>query len=202
MKDFKEEIRHIERELGESPRDFGFFKKLTLLRLNKPDWNWREDEIKTTVEHWNRVLKTGKLGWGIIIQVNELLFERGRVNCPGEMLVCTSPNLDTEFMTRLVNTLFDLKGNSKHLTNKEEYYIANYLENELIRVYGLKVPKSIANLEDCFISTVFFQRKHIPGKAIVNPFFPILYSDTDPKVVIPVPHQYWTEEFKTWWFDY
>lgn len=198
--DFQIELEYIADKLGEVPRQFNIFQRMSYLRLSMPLWDWRKDDISKTITNWDKTIKHGKLAWGHIIQVNSLLFYEGKDNCPGEMLVCTDnlPHIP-KLLSEISHELYLLKGKSNQLKGSDNIEFAKYLEDELIRVYGMKVPSIISDKANCFISTVYFQRNHLPTKIIDNSLFPVLYLDADPKVVVPVPYQFWSKVFKEGW---
>lgn len=193
-------MSHIKKKIGSPPRKFGLIDKLFKLRIIKPDWDWKSEEISKTVVNWEKVFHHGHLAWGQIIQVNTLLFEEGNENCPGELLIDPFPDENSiEKLQMIANHLYSLKGNSNQINDLESKEFAQYLENQLIRVYGLKVPKDIGSNDNLFVSTVYFQRKHLMRRKIMNGLIPVLYLNEDPKVVVMVPYQYWSDHFKEWW---
>lgn len=195
-------LKHIEKKMGECPRKFNFWDKLTWLKLNKPSWDWENDVIRHTVLNWNRVFSHGKLGWGHIIQVNNLMFEKSPFDCPGDILIWNDHKpVDRALMEDMATRLYELKGYSEYLDDSIEKEYATRMENEWTRSYGLKVPESIAQQIDVKISTIFFQRKHIPDQVITHSFFPVLYLETDPMVVVMVPYKFWPKEFIEHWKD-
>ena len=199
--DFDIILSEIGKKLGTTPRSFGFWDKLTWFKQDKPTWDWENDEIKNSVVHWEKVFTEGELAWGYIIQVNKLMFEKSNLNCPGEVLVLAKNTVpfDLESFEATAQALYDLKGNSSLLSEESEQYFAKYLENELTRVYGLKLPESISNGNDLFVSTLFFQRRHIPKRKITCSLLPVLYLEKDPKVVVMVPRKFWTKKLLRLW---
>ncbi len=193
---YKSILKQIEDNIGKKPRRFNFIDKLTWLRLRKPEWDWHNDNITLTINDFHRTFEEGKLAWAHIIQANKLMFRPGNVNCPGELLVWVDGNIDfnVEDIEVMANVLFDLKGTSETITDPETKKFAEYLENEFIRNYGLKVPNKVSNGIDFRICTVFFQRHHIPNGVITNGLFPVLYLEENPMVVVIVPHRFWTQE--------
>lgn len=197
---YTEILKHIENRIGKHPRKFNLWDRLTWLKLDKPSWDWKNDEIRNTVLNWNYVFKHGKLGWGYIIQVNNLMFEASPLNCPGDILIWNDQKpVDRELLEDIATQLYELKGYSEFLDDPEEKEYAARMEDELTRSYGLKVPESINKGLDIKVSTIFFQRKHIPNRVITSSLFPILYLDTHPMVVVMVPYKFWPKEFIEEW---
>lgn len=195
---FAKELEKLNKKLGATPRTFSLYDRVFTIKCSPPAWDWSNDPLSATILRWENLFKHGKIGWGNIIQVNSLLFEKGKYDHPGELLVSTG-NTTPEEMRAMCMGLYELKGNSAEITDPETKEFAEHLENEMTRVFGLKVPETIANDNDCFISSVFFQRNHLPNKKITNGFFPVFYSEQDPKIVIVIPSKFWSKEFLKWW---
>jgi hypothetical protein len=192
---YKAILKEIEQNLGQSPRHFSFIDKLTWLRLRKPEWDYTNDDICNSLDNFHKVFKEGKLAWGHIIQVNRLMFGATKTNSPGEMLIWADEEIDFNVhdIGYMAQELFNLKGQSANLKNPETKEFALYLENERIRTYGLKIPLQLTNGIDFRISTVYFQRNHLPKGRVTNGLFPILYMETDPMAVVTVPYKFWPQ---------
>lgn len=198
---YKEQLEAIDRKLGRRPRKFGLLDKLTWYKQDLPSWDWQDDDIRHSVQNWEKVFQQGRLGWGYIVQANTLMFEKGPLNCPGEILIWQDEAFpfDPEAAGEVARRLYELKGNSAHLEDEEERRFAAHLEDELERSYGLQIPERIADGFDLKVSTIFFQRRHIPGGVVTNSFFPILYLETNPMVTVMVPHRFWPKSLLEEW---
>lgn len=198
---YNEILKSIEDKIGKEPRKFNVWDKLTWYKQDKPEWDWEDDEIKNSVENWDKVFTDGKLSWGHIIQVNQLMFEKSKSNCPGEVLVWHeySKPFNPDSFELVAEKLFEIKGYSEYLDETDEKEFAEYLENQLLRAYGTKVPQRISDGLDLRVSTVFFQRRHIPNGIITNSLFPVLYLDESLMVVTMVPYNFWPKEFLNKW---
>lgn len=199
--DFDNILLQIKASMGEAPRKFGIIDRLTWYKKDFPEWKWQVDDMKHAINLWDKTFKHGKLSWGRIVQVNKLMFEDIKNNCPGEMLIWMDN--DTKFNPILLTTtaqkLFNLKGNSDNLTDADEKAYAQSLENERLRAYGKKIPTSIANGLNLRASLIFFQRRHLPERKILGGLFPVLYLEEDPMVVVVVPHKFWPKDFTEAW---
>ncbi|MBI3234925.1 MAG: hypothetical protein HYZ42_12980 [Bacteroidetes bacterium] len=194
-------LQNIQQKFGAAPRKFNLWDKLTWLKQDFPEWDWENEDIRHSVNHWARALTHGKLSWGHIVQVNTLMFEKDTTNCPGEVLIWKDKNnpFDIEFFEWAAQELFELKGQSEHIDDEYEKEFAEYLEDEHIRAYGIKVPEAIANDKDLRVSTVFFQRRHLPNGIICSSLLPIVYLEEFPMVVAMVPYTFWPKEFLEFW---
>ena len=197
-------IQSTQAKLGSAPRTFHLWDKLSWYKQDKPDWDWWNEDLKHSVENWERVFIHGQLTWGRIIQVNTLLFQPGKDNCPGEVLIWLEKEkpFDAEAFDLIGSKLYEIKGYSEHfdpLDEREEKAFAAYLEDQMMRVYGLKVPPRIADGLHVRVSTAFFQRRHIPNGVISHLLFPVLYLEQDPMVVAMVPYKFWPKELLQQW---
>lgn len=199
--DYDEILQSINKKLGRPPRRFNFIDKLTWFKQDKPEWDWENEDLRHNVENWERVFKEGKLTWGHIIQVNTLMFEKTPENCPGEIIIWCEKNesFDPDTFELIAHKLYELKGYSAHLDDAEEKMFSEYLENQLMRVHGIKVPERISEGLDIRVSTIFFQRRHIPGGVITNSLFPVLYRESDPMVPVMVPYRFWPKVLLQEW---
>lgn len=199
--DYQQVLRYIEGKLGPTPRQFNLIDRLTWFKQDKPDWDWKNDDIRHSVENCKNVFTHGSLSWGHIIQVNVLMFERSDDNCPGEVVIWNDDlaSFDAKLLATTANKLYRTKGHSGKLLDAEEKKFAAYLENEMIRTYGLPVPKRFCNGVDLRVSTMFFQRRHIPGAVISSSLFPVLYLKEDPMVTAMVPYRFWPASYLKQW---
>jgi len=197
----QELLETCRQNFGSAPRRFSFWERMTYLRVPKPSWLKlkRSDELTTLFDHCETTFQNGRVVWGFVIQANSLMFQPGKVNCPGEMVYSLEDSYDPDpfDLQTIAKTLFDLKGTTPE--DPELSPIADYLTDERIRVFGLKVPEWIARTLPCKISTTFFVRKHIPGGMIQKPLFPLIVNPQTPHVVLPLPEKFWPADLKKWW---
>jgi hypothetical protein len=159
------------------------------------------DQLTTLFRHANTLFTEGTVVWGQVIQANELMFEGGNDNCPGEVVYSLKDpqRADPEYLEHVALELYSLKGTEPN--NPELAQIAEYLTDETIRVYGLPVPSVVSPLYQCQISTTFFVRKHLPGRRLLASLLPIIVNPRKPHVALPLPERYWPPELLDWWFD-
>lgn len=196
-------IRQCSANIGLIPREWRWWDRWTYLRVPKPLWLRLDpsDHMTTYFRHAEKTLGEGVVVWGHVVQANRYLFESTHFNCPGEVVYC----LDTlmrphpDYLSEVANRLYSLKGT--HQTDPDLAYISNYLANERIRVFGVPVPPSISPSFQCRISTTLFVRKHLPKRRLCSSLLPLLVSQTEPHVAIPLPARYWPSAFRDWWVE-
>lgn len=184
---------------GPPGRAFSFWERLSYLRIKCPSWCSDTDDLTIFFRHKDRLLENGEVVWGHIVQANSLLFSPGKDNCPGEMVYVPNPKavVDPQELATVASRLFDLKGTEPGDPGLAS--IANYITDERIRVYGLRVPSAVSPRLTCAVSTVFFARHHLPQRQLCSPLMPIIISVEKPRVVMPLPARYWPEELVQWW---
>lgn len=198
---FKNILLDIENNIGKPGRKFSFIDKLTWLKLDKPQWNWKDDDIAILINNWHRVFKEGKLTWGHIIQANVLMFEPGKANCPAEVLLWLDSldRFDIDEFESMADELYELKGESDILEDKDEKEYAEHLEDEMERNFGSNIPHSISQGYNVKSSVIYCQRKHIPNGVLNVSILPMLYLNENPMLTVIVPQKFWSKEYLELW---
>jgi hypothetical protein len=189
------------RNFGAAPREFSFWNRMTYDHIPMPLWLRLNpvDKLKTLFRHSRELLRNGTVVWGHIVQANNLMFEKGLANCPGDVVysLVDAHQTDPGYLQDVAGMLFSLKGTKPD--NPELAPIANNLTNEMIRVYGLKVPAIISPEIRCMMTTVFLVRKHLPDRRLRSMFLPLIVNPKEPHVAMPLPVRYWPEELIRIW---
>ena len=189
-------------EFGDPPRSFGWWERNTYLRIPTPLWAKRNksEKLNELFENIPTLFKEGVVVWGQIIQANQLLFSPGSDNCPGEVLFSASKRVesDVDVLRQVASSVASLKG-----TQPEEPHaasVAEYLTDEMIRVFGLRAPDLIACGIKCRISTTFFVRKHLPNGYLSSGVLPLVVLPREPCYAMPLPSRYWAPELIRDWY--
>ncbi len=172
---------------------------MVYLRSDKPVWCTPKDKLSLYFAGRQRLLEEGAVIWGHVVQANRLLFSPGKVNCPGEVVYCLDFNRQGTLasLAPIAETLYKLKGEPQ--SSPELTTISEYLANERIRVFGLEVPAAISPDLPCAVSSIFFDRKHLPNGVLSQSFFPIIVSARDPRLGAIVPARYWPQPLLNLW---
>lgn len=190
-------LRECINNFGSPPRD-DILRDKRYFRVPKPLWARmdRADKINTIFRSSDSLFRSGVVVWGHIIQANQLMFEDGSRNCPGELVYSLADvqRVDPHTLASVASDLYSLKGT--HPTSPDLAHIAEYLTDEMIRVHGLEVPASISPHVPCRISTTFFVRKHLPFRCLMTPLMPIVVSRSEPHVAMPLPERFWSDTLK------
>jgi hypothetical protein len=106
-------------------------------------------------------------------------------------------SFDPVHLIKVAKRLSSLKGTQP--THPELLRIADYLTDEMIRVFGLEVPRTLSPELPCKISTTYFVRKHLPKRRLCHPLIPMVVNPVAPFVALPLPSRYWPTSFIEWW---
>lgn len=186
---------------GLAPRRLSLWDRLTYFRIPRPRWlpANSSDGLSTLFQNLHTLFTEGTVVWGHIIQANALLFQPGLDDCPGELVysLADARRVDPDDLGQVAHQLYSLKGSAPE--DPELAPIATYLTDEMIRVFGLPVPKTISPNLPCRISTTFFVRKHLPLRRLCTPLLPIVVNPSEPYVAMPLPARFWPQPLIDWW---
>jgi len=197
--DFEAELEMCRRRFGARPRSFGWWERVSYLNTARPVWCGGGDQLSTYFKNQAELLRAGQIVWSCVIQANSLLFSPGPANCPGDVVYALPPdeNVDPQYLANIAQQIGQLKGEHTGFPGMDR--IGDHLADEHTRVFGLPVPQAISPMVSCAISTVLFNRKHLPGGVLSVPFFPLLVSPRDPSVAMVLPSNYWGPSLKALW---
>lgn len=194
-------LRAVRDALGEPPRSFAFWDRITYLRVPMPGWA-RGDPIKLYFNGRRRLLQDGFVTWGHFVQANYLLFKPGPFSAPAEMVFGLDPARDPDpgVLESTAGRLFELKGATS--TDPEAAAIGRHLPAERTRAFGMPIPRAFRAPQPLALSTVFVCRAHLPQPRFLHHrLLPLLVSPTDPRIIMPVPARYWPDPLLTWWSE-
>jgi hypothetical protein len=195
-------IAECANNFGAAPRSISLWYSLTYWRVVRPEWLYQtpNDELETIFLNLSKLKRKGQVVWGHIIQANSLLFSPGQWDCPAEVVYSLhDPDISLEELSEIAGELYALK--STEPAEPERRVIADYLTNEMVRVYGLPVPASISPKLRCQISTTYVVRKHLPkpDRCLRQHFLPMIVHPTPPHIALPLPSRYWPKALVEWW---
>jgi hypothetical protein len=196
MQEWLDECRSL---FGNPPRSFGLWERYIYLRFPTPDWCKEKDQINRVLRAREQILREGNVVWGCLIQANNRMFKRGSMDHGGEFVFCPDPSktVDPAYLAEIARRVFALKGTNQ--TDHELAWIANYLLNERIRVFGCPVPNSITDGLECEISTIPIRRAHVPGHFLRASTLPLVVLPGKPRLALILPSKYWPGGLKQWW---
>ncbi len=194
-------LRECTNNYGKAPRPLSLWDHLTYFNIPKPQWLRADpsDRLMILFRNLHALFREGTVVWGHVIQANQLLFEKGTHNHPGEVVysLADSNRVNPEYLQHVAHQLYLLKGTQPD--EPELAPIADYLTNQRIRVFGLTVPSIISPSLRCRISTTLFVRTHLPNRRLCSPLLPIIVNPKEPYVAMPLPKRFWPDDLLEWW---
>lgn len=198
---YKRLLETCRRNFGEAPREFSLWERTTYLKVPRPAWlgPFSRDDLKLLIRNARNLYRDGVIVWGHVVQANELMFEDGNDNCPGEVVYSLddSDRVPPMLLGEVASRIFQLKNTQP--SDARLRHIADHLTNELTRVFGLSVPSSLSPFFRCRLSTTLFVRQHLPNRRLCAPYFPLIVNPVEPHVVLPLPERYWPESLRDFW---
>jgi DNA uptake protein ComE-like DNA-binding protein len=164
--------------------------------INVPSWV-SYDPLAQLVKKYSLLLKQGRVVWAHIVQINNGLFEAGKENAPGDIIYDPLGLMSPEQLAPPAHQLFALRKQQASLNpnNPEQaglYAVAEHLNAEITRAFGMKVPAQISQ-QPLLLSTILFERKHLFAGKVMLPYFPVLISDQCPGFAMILPSRWWPQ---------
>lgn len=188
---------------GETPRTLRMLAHWRYLRVPRPGWckRYPDDLLNVHFDRYWHALRHGRVVWGAIVQANSQLFSPGPHDHPAAVVysVEDSETVDPNRLRSMAHELYDLKGTQQ--SDPAQQRIADTLADEMSRPYGIRAPMAICKPYRCRLSTTYFVRKHLPGGYLNAGFMPLVVSEVNPFVAIPLPAAYWPEALIDVWMD-
>jgi uncharacterized protein len=172
------------------------------LQIPPPEWLSR-DALVRAFNAYPTLLQGGKVVWAHIIQANNALFESGTSNCPAEVVFDPAGTLLPVDLAPVAKQLYALRArlptlNQHNPAERPLWEIANYLEAETTRVFGLEVPAQVSN-QGLRISSIYIHRRHLPDGFLKLSYFPILISEQCSGATMVLPSRWWPHALSALW---
>ena len=194
-------ISSVQQMIGAAPRKIDWNHYASIIDCEPPEWDWQNDELRLVIQNWRTIFEQGFVTVAHIVQANSMMFQFGKDNCPGAVVVWhdnrASPDL--RLMRFAARGLYELK-ESPHLCQDEwEQKISSHLACEQERAFGWTVPVRFRGDFDLRFSTIYFQRRHIPGGKLIRSWFPVVCLPENPMLVSMVPRDFWPPDLVAHW---
>lgn len=199
--DYAEMLDAIERKMGPAPRRLGWFRRSW--RMQRPDWLRQDPDMQRIFDANELLLREGRLAWAALVQANTMLFSaggpKGSVNAPGAIVYSRDPAAreNPEPLIPLAGLLFSLKG--ANVKDPQGQRIGDILADEFIRPIEEAVPEQYCPEYPTIFTTLFFDRKHLPGRRLVNVLLPVLILPEETPVVVLAPGALWPDALTQEW---
>lgn len=181
----------IQQSIASLPADQHSYPNITA-----PAWV-AYDPLAKLFKDFSILLEHGKPVWAHIVQANTGIFEAGEAGLPGEIVYDPQGALSPEALAPIAASLLELRKRQAELDPYDPdqaalHAIAEHLNAETTRAFGMSVPPQIST-QALLISTMFFERKHLPGGTLVLPYFPVLISEKCPGSAMVLPGKWWPQ---------
>lgn len=181
----QDDMEHVQRRI-----DMARSGDPAYLVPQRPSWA-DGDSIDLWFQNVGALFLGGRLVWGRITQANHLMWKEGSANCPGEVLYDLRGIPGGDALGPIADTIFDYKC-TRPLDHRLAF-LADLLTEERTRSYGLPLPLRLSSA-DLRLTTIFFDRKHLPGGYLHSALVPLLIHDDYPGIVTVLPERFWTVE--------
>ncbi len=161
--------------------------------LRMPLWAFPEDPLAQIFWKQLTLLSRGEIVWGALVQVNELMFNFGRSNHPGNLIYCRDPDsfARPDILIDTAGTLYDTKGET---VSEELRIFSESLANEMERLMRVRVPSELSQGLECVFTGVMFDRRHLPLGIVERRLYPLLVHPSLRETMI-LPVRYWPKAF-------
>jgi hypothetical protein len=185
--------------IGDPPRTIAE-EHLAYLLPAPPDWLDPSDPFTYYFEDRMRILRDGRVVWGVIVQANNLLFAPGAQDHPADVLYAPDPDQVQDPDTLLVvsERLFTLKETTPDDAHLARF--AHHLTDERKRDFAMSVPEWLSAGVQMEMSAAMLHRTHLPSGFLRRGTFPLLVV-SNPRLVMVLPQRYWPAGLLEWWED-
>jgi hypothetical protein len=166
------------------------------LNIPLPPWKFPKGyPLLTWFENTSILLNRGRLVWSHVVQANNMLFTEGPHSAPGDIVYDPQGILTPDELAPVAKSLFALREQEQQPNpdapgGAELCAIAKHLNSETTVEFGLPVPRHLS-AEPLLFSTIFFERKHLPGGKLTHSYFPVLIHDQLPGFAVVLPARFW-----------
>lgn len=192
--DLRVALNDIRKNFGSAPRTVKRRDKI------KPPFWVAFDDLKIIPQMQEKLLVEGRIVWAALVQANSSIFTPGKTNYCGNAIY-VSGDTDSEYpisLLEIAGSLYDIKG---EITKDPQVQVfSDTLADELDRQMKIQVPHQLTGRDDCFFTTLLFDRKHLPHRVLGGSLFPILINRNSEATLV-VPCSYWPKSFIKLFFD-
>lgn len=181
----QDDMEHVQRRI-----DMARSSDPAYLVPERPSWA-DGDSIDLWFQNVGALFLGGRLVWGRVTQANKLMWQEGSANCPGEVLYDLRGIPGGEDLGPIADAIYDYKC-TRPLDHRLAF-LSDHLTEEMTRSFGLPLPLRLSSA-DLRLTTIFFDRKHLPGGYLHSSLLPLLIHDDYPGIVTVLPERFWTVE--------
>lgn len=163
-----------------------------------PEWiHFKESSEVGSTGRW-RVLRQGRIVWGVFARAFWPIYTRGENNHYGTVLCgLQPPALDRGvFLFELGQTLRNLRENGGEKPEHREFFQA--VRDDFDSTSRLMVPGDLAASREIYFQAIYIHREKLPAGYLHHRLVPIIIHETIPYASI-LPLRFWGDEFSDIW---
>ncbi len=188
--------------LSGTKRRFATMKLAKFLsRVKPPLWMRRSDGLMGLYHEQQMLLRKGSIVIGVIVQVNKLLFEHDRSDCPACVLYSIHPYFQTEKgiseLHQIALRVYSLKEGVRD--DSEETAIGESLADEAGRYFKIRLPYHLTNGREVFMTAIMVHRQLLPLPFLRSGWFPLIVYPKKSKFALICPAVFWDKELVRLW---
>ena len=197
---FAEWVEDVRGAIGPAPRKVRRTVTRTAFATPKPAWCVAPDPMRMFFKEKSRLLRTGEVTTGIILQANAAAYNRGPYTHPADILYPADISVPPQ-ATELADVRDRLLALRQGPVDDDVRPFMAALKSETSRAFGAVVPQVLCGPDDFALSTTLLYRGMLPGGTLARTLVPLLVAPESPRVALVVPKAFWPQEMFDWWLD-
>ncbi|MBX3671122.1 MAG: hypothetical protein KF778_22220 [Rhodocyclaceae bacterium] len=177
------------------PADFAYPK----MRL--PEWMPR-DPLMAAFVAMPALLRQGRVVWGHVVEADRALHKHGDQGAAGEVIYDPAGRASAQELQDAAARARVLRAELVQpvaaVASEGGLTLAGHADDPSPRPMGLSVPESISHCGLQFTS-VYFERRHLPGGKLGAGLLPVLVSEDHPGCVMVLPARWWPDALLDLW---
>ena len=175
------------------------FSQFMGTKISKPKWlvNTPKDKLHLVYDNFNELFEHGEVYLSCILRANTSLFHQINGDRPAQVLYTNDEFFYTqpEELLKMVDTLYKIKNDTSYEYG-ELSELREILNGEYCRPLNYKLPLSITNDKNIWLTSIMVFREHIPFHKMSNFFYPFLALPDKNIGGMIVPKWYWSTNFR------
>lgn len=160
---------------------------------------WANDALQRLNVDAPKLLRTGRVVWGAVVQANNHLYEPNlSFSAPAEVVYDPAGRVHRADLARVASRLYELKADVA-TQNPDLAVYGEHLRNEFTRMFAWRTPTALYPYELMASTTMFSSEISLPGQVLAMQLVPIVVSDECVGSVLVLPWQLWPADvFEEW----
>jgi len=163
------------------------------MKTSLPEWARSTDPYKGVGKNIKSFYREGRIVWGVFVIANEGLFRaENKEALPGMVIHSKSENDDYALaeIRQCAREIGELRDKEIKALPKDQRGIAAKIQDEFCDPVFYRVPRSLSQGLDLYMTAVLFFPKHLPCNSLDYRFFPLLIHPRH-KGALMLPSFFW-----------